>query len=108
MAEGPVVLNPGQMTVASVDGFDQNGAPFTGTIPTPSWAIDNPALDTIAADATNPANEDVTYASAGVANLTVTVVSAEGKTLTDTETVTNNAAPAVLSSVKINFATPTP
>jgi hypothetical protein len=108
MAEGPVKLTVGQMTIASVDGFDQNGAPFTGPIPQPSWSIDNSAVATIAPDATNPANEDVTAVSAGTANLAVSVTSTEGKSLSDTEVVTVVASAPVLSSVKINFSTPTP
>jgi hypothetical protein len=106
MAEGPVTLTVGQKTVASIDGFDQNGAIFAGPIPTPSWAIDNITMDSIAPDPTTPANEDITSLAAGVANLTATVTSAEGRVLTDTETVTNVAAAPVLSSIKINFTTP--
>jgi hypothetical protein len=106
MAEGPVTLTVGQRTVASVDGFDQNGQPFTGTIPTPTWSIDNATFDSINPDTANPANEDVASLAAGVANLTATVVTAQGTTLTDTEVITNLAAAAVLSSIKINFSTP--
>ena len=105
MAEGPVTLQVGQKTVASIDGFDQNGNPFLGPIPTPSWSIDNPTFDSIAADATNPADEDVTSLAAGVANLTASVTNAQGTALTDTETVTN-VVPQVLTSIKINFSTP--
>lgn len=107
MAEGPVTLTVGQVTVASIDGFDQNGNPFTGTIPAPTWSIDQPTLDSIAADATNAANEDVTSLAVGVANLTASVTTAAGTVLTDTESVTNIAVAPVLSSIKINFATPT-
>lgn len=107
MAEGPVTLTVGQVTVASLDGFDQNGNPFTGAIPTPVWSIDQPTLDSIAADATNAANEDVTSLAVGVANLTATVTLASGLNLSDTESVTNIAVSPVLSSIKINFATPT-
>ncbi len=101
MAEGPVTLSVGQKTVASIDAFDQNGAPFTGTIPTPVWTIDNATFDSIVQDPTTANNEDVTSLAPGVANLTLTVGS-----LTDTETITNVAQAPVLSSVKINFSTP--
>jgi len=104
MAEGPITLQVGQTTVASVDAFDQNGQPFKGTIPTPSWSIDQPSFDSITADSTTPANEDVTSLAAGVANLTVSVAGPNGP-LTDTETITN-VVPQVLTSVKINFAPP--
>lgn len=104
MAEGAVTLNVGQKTVASVDGFDQFGNPFPN-VPAGSWSIDNPALDTISQDATNPANEDILSVAAGVANLTATVTNAQGTVLTDTEAITNVATP-VLTSIKINFSTP--
>lgn len=105
MAEGPVQLVVGQVTVASVDGFDQNGQPFLGSIPTPVWTVDQPSLDSITPDSSNPANEDVTSLAVGVANLTAVVQGPNGP-LTDTETITNVSAPQVLSSIKINFGTP--
>ena len=104
MAEGPITLQVGQKTVASVDGYDQNGQPFLGPIPAPSWSLDQPTLDSISADAASPADEDVTSLAAGVANLTATVQGPTGP-LTDTETITN-VQPQVLTSVKINFSTP--
>lgn len=100
MAEGPVTLSVGQTTVATVDGFDQNGAPFSGPVPTPTFAMDNSAIATV------DASGNVVAVSAGVANLTATVVTAEGVTLSDTETVTVTAAAPVLSSIKINFSVP--
>lgn len=105
MAEGPVTLTVGQTTVASVDGFDQNGAAWQGVIPTGSWSIDNPAFDTITPDAV-AGNEDVLSVAVGVANLTVSVTNEQGTVLTDTEAITNIAQALVLSSVKINFAAP--
>lgn len=57
LISGPVTLTTfGQVVVAQVVGFDQNGNPWTGPIPTPSWSIDNTSIASIAADATNPAN----------------------------------------------------
>ncbi len=109
--EGPVTLNVGQSMVASINGYDQYGQPWAGAIPTPRWSVDNPALDSIAQNGTVTTSEDVTSLAAGTANLTVGLTSAEGKTLTDTEVVTNLAPPpppAVLSSIKINFSTPQP
>jgi hypothetical protein len=104
--EGPVTLTVGQKTTASLDGFDQNGAVWTGPIPAPTWSIDNAAFDSIAPDVAIPANEDLASLAAGVANLTASVTTAEGKALTDTEVVTNVAQVLVLSSIKINFSTP--
>ena len=105
MAEGPVTLTVGQSTVASIDGFDQNGAPYQGTIPTPAYSIDQPSFDTITPDGTNPSNEDILSVAVGVANLTATVQGPNGP-LTDTETITNVGVAQVLSSIKINFASP--
>lgn len=105
MAEGPVTLSVGQKTTATIDGFDQNGAAFTGTIPPVTFSIDNSAI------ASSTPNSDgisdvVAGVSGGVANLTASLTSAEGKALTDTETVTVTAVVPVLSSIKVNFSTP--
>jgi hypothetical protein len=98
----PVTISVGAVEVATVVGFDQNGNPYTGTIPTPSWSIDNPSFATIAADASNPANEDVTGVAPGVANLSASVVGPSG-TLTDSEAITV-VYPQVLTSIQIQFA----
>lgn len=106
--QGPVVLNPGQSTVATVLYFDQSGNPMGAgfTPPTVTYAIDNASIASSTPEADGQ-SDDVAYVSAGVANLTATVQGPTGP-LTDTETVTCNAAPQVLSSVKIAFSTPTP
>jgi hypothetical protein len=98
----PLTLTVGQTAVATVVGFDQNGQPFTGPIPAPSWSIDNPTFDSIAADGINPAAEDITSLAVGVANLTATVQGPAGP-LTDTEAITN-VQPQVLTSIQIQFA----
>lgn len=103
MAEGPVTLTVGQTTIASIDGFDQFGAAWTGAVPSPSWSIDQSAMDSITADGSN---EDVTSLAAGTANLTASLTTAEGKLLSDSEVITNVAQAPVLSSIKINFAAP--
>lgn len=102
----PITLTVGQTTVASVVGWDQFGNPWTGAIPTPAWSIDQPTFDSIAADGTTPANEDVTSLAVGVANLTATVVTVEGLTISDTEQITNLASEAALTSIQIQFSTP--
>jgi hypothetical protein len=101
----PVTISVGQMIVATVVGFDQNGQPFLGAIPTPTWAIDNSAVATIATDTTNAANEDVTGVAAGVANLSATVTLPSGSALSDSEAVTV-VVPQVLTSIQIQFGTP--
>jgi hypothetical protein len=111
MAEGPVTLQVGQSTIASIDYFDQNGnlMPPTFVPPNVTYSIDQPTIASSTPNADNQ-TDAVAYVAAGVANLTATVAGPNGP-LTDTETVTCVAgvtAPPVLSSIKINFAAPTP
>lgn len=101
---GPVTLTVGQKTKATVVGFDQFGAPFTGPIPTPTFALDNTTLDSGTDDGAG--GFDVTSLAAGVANLTASLTTAEGTALSDTETITNVAIVPVLSSIKVDFSTP--
>lgn len=112
MAEGPVVLSSGQSTVASIDYFDQTGAPMPKGFVPPNitFAIDNPAIAT-STPASDNQTSAIAYVSAGVANLTASCTSAEGLALQDVETVTCSpivVPPPVLSSIKVNFSTPTP
>ena len=104
MAVGPVTLTVGQKTKATVVGFDQFGAPFTGPIPTPTFSLDNTTLDSGTADGVG--GFDITSLAAGVANLTASLTTAEGVALSDTETITNTAVVSVLSSIKVDFSTP--
>lgn len=106
MATGAVTLNIGQTTVASVAGFDQFGNPFS-PVPTPTWAIDQPSLDSIVSDPTTPANEDVTSLAPGTANLSAAVAGSNG-TLTATAVITNVAVTPtpVLTTIAIEFSTP--
>ena len=106
---GPVILNIGQKTSATLFGFDQNGQPMPATfvMPTVTWTLDIPTFDSSTPNASN--GVDLVSLSAGVANLKADVTSAEGLALSDTETVTNNpivVLPPVLSSVKIGFSVP--
>lgn len=105
---GPVTLTSvGQTVMASVVGFDQFGAPFTGSIPTPTFTSSDTAQAIVTFD---PSTGLVTDVANGVANITATLTTAEGLSLTDTEAVTvaNTAAPPpptpVLSSIKVAFA----
>ena len=103
MALGPVTIQVGQTVTATVQGFDQNGAPFTGPLPAITFSVDNSAVasSTPSADGTSSA---VMGVSAGVANFTASLTSAEGTALSDTETVTVQAQPSILSSIKVDFA----
>jgi hypothetical protein len=112
MPLGPVTLNVGQSTTASVQGFDQTGAPMPASfvMPPVTFAVDNPAIASSTPNADN-ATDGIIGVSAGVANLTASVTSAEGLALSDTETVTVSpvvAPPPVLSSIKVSFTAPTP
>jgi hypothetical protein len=98
---GQFQLTVGQLETFQVVGFDQNGNPFTGPIPTPNWSIDQPSLDSIAPNATTPANEDVTSLAAGTANLTAGLTTAEGLSLTATAQLVNVVFTPVLTSIAI-------
>lgn len=107
-----VTLSQGQATVASVLYFDQTGAPMpSGFVPpNVSFSIDNSGIASSTPNSDNQ-TDVVAWVSAGAANLTATVVSAEGVTISDTETVTCSPVvvpPPVLTSIKIDFATPQP
>jgi hypothetical protein len=101
---GPVKLTIGQKTKATVVGFDQTGAPWTGAIPPVTYALDQPTFDSSTPDGSN--GDDIVSLAAGVANLVGSLTTVEGLALTDTETITNSAVVAVLSSVKIDFSKP--
>jgi len=104
---GPITLTKvGQTATASVLGFDQFGAPFTGTMPAATLS----ASDIDGAIATfDPKTGLVTAVANGVDNITAVLTTAEGLSLTDTEAVTV-AIPVVpppapvLSSIKVAFA----
>lgn len=106
MALGPVTMNVGQKTKATVQGFDQNGLAFTGTLPTVTYTIDNAALNSGVSDGAN--GFDITSLASGVANLTASVTTAEGLALSDVEQITNSGATgtSVLTSIKVDFTTP--
>lgn len=108
VVQGPVTLNPGQSSNATVLYFDTNGNPMPSSfVPPPvTYAIDNSAIASSAPQADGQ-TDLVTYVAAGVANLTATVQGPNG-VLTDTETVTCTAAQAILGAIKIGFSTPTP
>ena len=98
MPVGPITIPVGKSFTASIVGFDQNGAPFTGAMPAGSFAVDNPGVATV--DATSGSGVGV---GAGVANVTGSLTSAEGLALSDTETVTVTAIVPVLSSIKVSL-----
>lgn len=102
--QGPLNINVGQKTKATVLGFDQNGAAFTGVIPAATYTIDNSALDSSTADGAN--GSDIVSLAAGTANLSVSLTSAEGLALSDTAQIINAATAQVLSSVKLDFSQP--
>lgn len=104
---GPVTLTTlGQQVTASVLGFDQFGAAFTGLMPTATLTSDDTTGAIVAFD---PTTGMTTAVANGVANITASLTTAEGLALTDTEAVTV-AIPIVppptpvLSSIKVAFA----
>lgn len=112
MAEGPVVLSSGQSTTATLDFFDAVGNPMPAGFvpPVVTFTIDNAAVASSTPGADGQ-SDVVAYVAAGTAKLTASVTSAEGLALSDTETVTCSPVvllPPVLTSVRLNFGTPTP
>ena len=105
MPIGPVTLSTvGQQVTASVVGFDQNGQPWTGAMPTATLVSDDSAQAIVTFD---PATGLTTAVANGVANITGSLTTAEGKALSDTETITvavGGGGSPVLSSIKVNFA----
>lgn len=99
MPVGPATLSVGDKKTATVLGFDQNGAAFTGSIPDVTWADDN---EPVVQDAPTTTSDGLTAVAAGVANLTATVQGPNGP-LSDTESITVLAAAPVLSSIKISI-----
>lgn len=108
MSVGPVTLSQDTPnTVATVLGFDQFGAPFVidFTANPVSFSLDDPTQDTLVDNANGTAN--VTWLTPGgkTANLTATCAG-----FSDVEQINNLAIVVptpVLSSVKIDFSTPT-
>ena len=98
MPVGPLTISVGKTFTATVVGFDQNGAPFSGPLPTPTFAVDDASIATV--DPTSGAGAAL---AAGVANVTGSLTSAEGLALSDTETVTVTAVVPVLSSIKVSL-----
>lgn len=73
---GGVMLNVGQTTVATVNGFDQNGNPMPldfATLGAPQWSLSDPALAAATPNATDPNQEDVTGVAAGSVTLSVSL-----------------------------------
>lgn len=98
MPVGPLTIAVGQSYVATVVGFDQNGAPFTGPIPTPTFAVADSTVASI--DPTSGAGAGL---AGGVTGVTGSLTSTEGLALSDTETLTVTAVVPVLSSIKVSL-----
>ena len=102
--QGPLNITVGQSSVASVLGFDQNGQPFTGTMPAASFSVDNPAFDSV-----DPSTGAIVSLAEGTATISVSMTSAEGLALSDSSQIINapSAPPAqVLTSIKLDFTQP--
>src|SRR5882724_11254500 len=100
MPVGPLTISVGQSYVATVVGFDENGAAFSGPIPTPTFAVANATVASI-----DPTAGTGSGLAGGVTGVTATLTSAEGLALTDTETLTVTAVVPVLSSIKVSLDT---
>jgi len=100
--QGAVTLNVGQVSKATVLGFQADGSPFQGVIPPVSYSIDHPEVASETPDGANGA--DVAGLAAGLTNLTATLTTKEGLSLTANGTVTvTGGVTGVLASIQINF-----
>lgn len=103
MAPGPINLIVGQSVVATVLGFDQNGAPFAVDFAKNpvSWNEDNTAV--AVSNPNNDGTANVKAVGVGTSNL-----SASCGGFSDSAQVNVAAAPPtpVLSSIKIDFGQP--
>lgn len=99
MPVGPLTIAVGQNYVATVVGFDQNGAPYTAApIPTPTFAVADSTIASI-----DPTAGTGSGLAGGVTGVSASLTSAEGLPLTDTETLTVTAVVPVLSSIKVSL-----
>jgi len=98
MPVGPLTIAVAQKYVATVVGFDQNGAPFSGPIPAATFAVADATVASI-----DPTAGTGAGLAAGVTGVSASLTSAEGLALTDTETLTVTAAPPVLTSIKVSL-----
>lgn len=98
---GPLTLTAaGQTATAVIVGFDQHGNPWTGAIPTATFAGDNDGFATV-----DPTSGLVTAVANGTVNLTGSLTTVEGLSLSDVEQVIV-AIPVevpVLSAIKVQF-----
>lgn len=101
-------LAVGQSLTATVQGFDQNGQPFTIDFSTfkTAWTNGTPAVASDAASA-DGSSDVITGVSAGVDLFTVSVTRPDGQVITSAQQPVTVTAPApVLTSVKIDFGAP--
>jgi hypothetical protein len=104
--QGPITLTPTTKgTTATVLGFDQTGAPFTGVIPPVTFT---PDVTTFCSFSTSGNSDAITGTANGTTNLAASLTTAEGLALSDTTQIITSgfvSAP-VLTTVKLDFTTP--
>lgn len=109
MSQGPVTLTPATpRTKATVLGFNADGSPFTGTMPTATYTPDSTSFASFTDDGTN--GSDIVGSADGTTNLGVTLTTAEGVPLSDSSQVITSGfsgTTQVLASIKLDFSTPT-
>jgi len=105
--QGPITLTPTTKgATATVLGFDQTGAPFTGVIPPVTFT---PDVTTFCTFSTSGNSDAITGVANGTTNFAASLTTAEGLALSDTTQIITSgftvAAP-VLTTVKLDFTTP--
>ena len=107
--QGPITLTPAApSTVATVLGFDQTGAPWTGAMPAVTYTPDVTTFCTFAVSA-DGTSDSITGTADGTTNFAASLTTVEGLALSDTSQVITSGftgtAP-VLSSIKLDFNPP--
>jgi hypothetical protein len=98
MPVGPATLNVGDKKVATVQGFDQNGAPMAIDFTANPVKFEDDNETAVQDDPTQTVADPLTALAPGVANLKATCAG-----FTDTETVTVLAVAPKLSSIKVSI-----
>jgi hypothetical protein len=104
--QGPITLTPAtKSTTATVLGFDQTGAPFTGKMPAVTFTPDVTTFDNFSPSGNS---DTITGIADGTTNLAASLTTAEGLPLSDTTQVITSgfAVVPVLTTIKLDFTPP--
>lgn len=99
----PKTLEVGQSTTASVQGFDQNGQPFTIDPAAIAWSPVDAAVASASVD-TTAGTEMLTGVGAGTATIAVGVTRSDGVVISASDSLSVTLPAPVLTSATIVFS----